>query len=340
MGYVHEDYPAFLRACDDVARGIISDDTRLFLWSADGDGALPPPDEHFLQGSDGRWFWSERAGSHFWVKWEGDHGGLALPQLDWADPGWQRQAGEIIDFWLATGADGLVVDAVNWYIGCDWQILRATISDRQPDTFLHPEGAGGFGDDPVTWIADGGCSVIMDYGLKIWWDDIDVVRDAVRTGNHAALEAALRSFRDRVDAAGGTCMINPPRMSSAPVAHQRLAAAVVATVGELFFDAFGVGSMTPAYRAVMHEVLRLRADHPALAARGAREQIECSHPAVYAFTRGTGEARVLVAMNFSSQAAHGHCQVSTVEGPVDRVAIELDPYDVVVVGVPDPDLPA
>ncbi len=337
LGYVHEQYPAFLRACDDMARGATTDDTRLFLWSEDGAGQLEPPaDEFFLQGSDGRWCWSERAGTYFWVKWEGENGGLALPQLNWADPGWQRQAGEIIDFWRATGADGIVVDAVNWYIGSDWQIIRRTISDRGPDTFLHPEGAGGFADDPVAWVADGAFTVIMDYGLKIWWDDLDVIRDAVTTGDHRPLESSLRAFRDRVDASGGTCLINPPRMSSAPAAHQRLAAAVVATVGELFFDAFGVTTMSADYRSTVREMLHLRAAHPALTARGPRVQVPCTHESVYAFVRGSGDARVVVALNFSDAAASGVCSIPTLGRDDEAIAVSLDAYDVVVVPMPEP----
>ena len=214
----------------------------------------------------------ERAGRHVLLgQVGGRERGLALPQLNWADPGWQRQAGEIIDFWRATGADGMVVDAVNWYIGSDWQIIRRTISDRGPDTFLHPEGAGGFADDPVAWVADGAFTVIMDYGLKIVRrDDLDVIRDAVTTGDHRPLESSLRAFRDRVDASGGTCRRPAPHESSAPAAHQRLAAAVVATVGELFFDAFGVTTMSADYRATVREMLHLRGAHPALTARGPR----------------------------------------------------------------------
>ena len=72
----------------------------------------------------------------------------------------------------------MVVDAVNWYIGSDWQIIRRTISDRGPDT-LHPESTDRSADDPVAWVAERAVAVIMDYGLKIWWDDdLDVIREA------------------------------------------------------------------------------------------------------------------------------------------------------------------
>ncbi len=335
LGYVHEEYPAFLRACDDIAAGRTTADTRLFLWSTDATvGVGPEPDEHFLQDNDGRWEFSERAGQYYWVKWMGDDGTMALPQLNWADPGWRREAGEVIDFWLATGADGVVVDAVNWYVGCDWPTAKSTMAARVPaGVFTHPEGAGGFSDDPVRWIVDGGFTMLMDYGLKVWWDDLDVVRDAVLSGDPAPIEAALRSFRDPVVEAGGTCFINPPRMSSHPPALQRLASAVVATAGELYFDAFGIQTMTDEHKQIVQEMLHLRREHPELTANGSRASVATPDPSVWAFIRSSGSGHVLVVLNFASTSSvvqlalpEGH---ATVDGS-PTVELSLTGHDVTV----------
>ena len=60
LGYVHEQYPAFLRACDDMARGATTDDTRLLPVRG---GKRPAGTallrEFFLQGLGRAWCWSE-----------------------------------------------------------------------------------------------------------------------------------------------------------------------------------------------------------------------------------------------------------------------------------------
>ncbi len=341
VGYVHEEYPAFLRACDDIAEGRATDDSKLFFWSDSPDAPLPfEPNAHFRHGAEGRWHWSERAQSYYWVKWEGESGGHALPQLNWADRDWRHEASAIVDFWMVAGADGVVLDAVNWYVGCDWSAIR-DVTSAHVNAFTHPEGAGGFADDPVPWITDGGFTVLMDYGLKIWWSDKDVVRDAVVTGDFEPLEQALKQYRDPVDASGGTCYINPPRLRSQDAGHARLASAVVATVGELFFDGFGVASMSSDERAIVQEMLHLRREYRALTARGDRTQVPCDHASVYAFLRGSGPERVLVALNFSSLTAQGNCSIPIAEAEAARmrVPVLVGPHDFAIMPLPESDNP-
>ena len=98
----------------------------------------------------------------------------------------------IIRFWLATGIDGMVIDAVNWYIDCTWDICRYIMTDviqRPNNQFCQPEGAGGFNDDPVCGSTQGGWNCIMDYAIKLWWEGIDVIRDAVSAGDPRPMEA-------------------------------------------------------------------------------------------------------------------------------------------------------
>jgi glycosidase len=302
LGYSHERFPAFLRACDDVRAGRETPDTRMFVWSQDGTTVMDRPlAPWFFNDAYGNWRWSDRAQSYFWVKWEGEHGGHHLPQFNWADPGWQTEARRIVEFWAATGIDGMVLDAVNWYIGADWEIARRAMTEPlAAGMFSQPEGAGGFGDDPVPWIRDGGFTCIMDYSIKLWWEEKDLVRDAITAGDPSPIEDALRGYRDRVVGAGAVCYIDASPMPDAPLAPRLLAAATVATVGELYLAIGDQAGTDESYRAGVRELLAARRRYPALGAGGRRTRLEASDDGVYAVLReptGDGEA-VLVLLNF------------------------------------------
>ena len=62
LGYGHEQFPAFLKACDDVRAGVDSPEARMFCWSETGqermDRSRAP---YFMNDSHGNWRWSERA---------------------------------------------------------------------------------------------------------------------------------------------------------------------------------------------------------------------------------------------------------------------------------------
>ena len=337
LGYGHEQFPAFLKACDDVRAGIDSPETRMFVWSDTGqdqmDRSLAP---HFMNDLHGNWRWSERARKYFWVKWEGEKGGYHLPQFNFADPGWQNETRRIIDFWLRTGIDGMVIDAVNWYIGANWGITQFSMTDllNQADNqFCQPEGAGGFSDDPVPWITQGGFNCVMDYSIKKWWDGIDVIRDAILTGDPRPIEIALRSYRDRVVAAGGVCYIDPPTLDDLPLEARLLGAALTASMGELLIligdpaipqsDAYGEG---------LTKLLQLRNKHPVICASGARQQLPTSDDTCfYAFLRGvTGEERALAVFNFQPTAQRVSVDLSgqSIPALVDLVSGEqVTPVD-------------
>jgi glycosidase len=306
LGYGHEEFPAFLKACDDVRAGIDSPEVRWFVWSDTGTDTMDKPlAPHFLNDSHGNWRWSERAGKYFWVKWESEHGGYHLPQFNFADPGWQQEVKRITEFWLRTGIDGLVIDAVNWYIGCDWEITRSTMTDpiRAADNqFSQPEGAGGFSDDPVPWITQGGFNCIMDYAVKLWWEGKDLVRDAVLSGDPRPVESALRQYRDRVVEAGGICYIDMPDLSSAPIEAQILGAAVIASVGELFLQTGDSYWDWPGeLRQAITALLNARQAYPALCAGGTRTQLTTSDDSkFYSFVR-EADVPVLALLNFQPE---------------------------------------
>lgn len=305
LGYGHERFPAFLKACDDVRAGLDTPETRMFLWSKTGtdrmDRSRAP---YFMNDSHGNWRWSERAGKYFWVKWEGEKGGYHLPQFNFGDPGWQAEVQRILRYWLAGGIDGMVIDAVNWYIDCTWEICRATMTDvlREGDNqFCQPEGAGGFHDDPLPWVRQGGWNCIMDYSIKLWWEGIDVIRDAIHSGDPRPIETVLRAYRDRVCGAGGVCYIDPPTLNDLPLEQQLLGAALTATMGELLIL---IGEQTApepaAYREGLSSLLHLRQRCPALCAGGPRLQLPTSDDArFYAFLRGPVDGeRALAVFNF------------------------------------------
>jgi hypothetical protein len=172
--------------------------------------------------------------------------------------------------------------------------------------FSQPEGAGGFGDDPVQWITNGGFTCVMDYSLKIWWEGKDVVRDAILTGDPRPIEAALRGYRDRVAAEGGVCYIDTADLPGAPVAQRLLAAATVATVGELFLEIGDGAGWDDDYRRGVRQLLAARRRYPALCAGGTRTALQTSDDSRwYAFLResnGDGQT-MLVVMNFGAEAA-------------------------------------
>ena len=64
--------------------------------------------------SDGQWHYSERVGKYYWVKWKGEHSHVNMPQFNFGQTAWQEECRRVIRFWMDTGIDGMVVDAVNW----------------------------------------------------------------------------------------------------------------------------------------------------------------------------------------------------------------------------------
>lgn len=328
LGYGHEQFPAFLKACDDVRAGVDSPEARMFCWSETGqdrmDRSRAP---FFMNDSHGNWRWSERAGKFFWVKWEGERGGYHLPQFNFADPGWQAEVKRILDYWLRLGVDGMVIDAVNWYIGCTWEINRETMTGviaRAENQFCQPEGAGGFRDDPLAWVEQGGWNCIMDYAVKLWWEGVDVIGDAVRSGDPRPIEAALRGYRDRVVAAGGVCYIDPPNLEGLPLEARLLGAALTASIGELFIL---IGAQTQPepveYRDGLARLLKLRQQFPALCAGGERIQLATSHEAhTYAVLRRTADAQPVAAV-FNFQPQVGSVMVDFAPLPSEGELVDL-----------------
>ncbi len=61
-------------------------------------------------------------------------------------PEFQEEAESVIRFWMDTGLDGMVLDAVNWYVGCTWENVRRRMTNvvaSYGNTYVQPEDARG-----------------------------------------------------------------------------------------------------------------------------------------------------------------------------------------------------
>lgn len=222
LGYSSVEAVDFLKACDDIKAGRQTRESKFYLWS-DREDAPPPGRDRgntyfmvrptHLKGYDSSkaelWTWSDRAGKYYWSKWGGvdlQRKRARLPQYNWGTTEFQDEAERIIRFWMDTGIDGMVIDAVNWYVDYTWQLGQQRITkviESYGNAYSQPEGAGGFHEDPAPWVTEGGWNSVQDYGLGIWWEKgSDVIEQALESGDPRPIERALRDYRDRVVAAG------------------------------------------------------------------------------------------------------------------------------------------
>ncbi|MGE5646045.1 MAG: alpha-amylase family glycosyl hydrolase [Acidobacteriota bacterium] len=317
LGYSSVEAPHFLKACDDVREGRDTAEAHWFLWADRADA--PPPatgDSFYLvrpvkPGYDALknevWVYSERAKKYYWSKWGGvdsKKNRVRLPQYNWAAPEFQREAEKVVRFWMDTGLDGMIIDAVNWYVGYTWQMGRQRLTGPIASygaKFSQPEGAGGFHEDPVAWITEGGWNCVQDYGLGIWWEkDNNVLRDAIVKGDPRPVETALRDYHDRVVAAGGVLYFEPPKLDDP--AQKRLSAAALAGFGDLMY--FGWRGEVENFDEETAWILKTKAAHPALYQLGSRRKLPVrADDKHYAFLRTApdGSERMLVVLNFQPE---------------------------------------
>lgn len=301
LGYAALQFPAFLKACDDVKAGVDSDESRWFIWSDDNFAELDRSHvPYFMSDIMGHWEYSERAGKYYWVKWSGEYGDAQMAQFDFAEPSWQEECRRIVRFWMETGLDGAVIDATNEYNNSSWEIDNSTVTDvvhEFPNSFVLPEGAGKR-NDPAEWITSGHYESVMDYAIGTHRPWEQVIRRAMEDGNPGGIEYNLRWYRDRVVAAGGVTWAHPwwmgdPTLKLSPE-KMLLEAAVLATVGELFvaYDAILDRTSPASLVSSIKELVGARRDYPALCAAGPRRRLPTSNDSrYYAFLRSTRRRR-------------------------------------------------
>jgi hypothetical protein len=321
LGYSSVDAPEFLQACDDMKAGRKTRETSLYIW-ADTASAPPPiyapgdtvfmvrpthlpggkPGTFYDSEKDEFWQWSDRAGKFYWTKWAGvDSKGnkVRLPQYDWQSPALLAEMEKAIRFWMDTGLDGMIIDAVNWYNGCTWENNRRYMTDviaSYGRKYAQPEGGGGFHEDPVSWIVEGGWNSVQDYGLGIWWEKkSNVIENAITDGDPRPIERALRDYHDRIVAAGGALYASAPQFDD--LVKYRLAWAMVALAGDLL----AVDGHWREHDEEMRWLLRTKGAHPALHQLSSRRQLRTGDDAKhYAFLRtaANGSERILAVLNF------------------------------------------
>lgn len=330
LGYSSVEAPHFLKACDAVREGRSIPEVHWFLWSDRADAPAPGQGDGYffvrpsLPGYDAKksefWAYSERAKRYYWTKWAGkDSKGndVHLPQYDWSSPVWQAEAEKVVRFWMDTGIDGMVVDAVNWYVGFTWEIGKRRITDviaSYGPKFSQPEGGGGFHEDPVPWISEGAWNCVQDYGLGIWWEaDNNVLRDAVNTGDPRPVETALRDYHDRVVAQGGVLYFEPPRFDDMP--RQHLVIATLAGIGDLMF--FNTKQYPVEPDRELQWILKTRQEHSALFPLSLRRKLpvrdEGKHYAFLKTSAGAKE-RIVVVLNFRGEPQDVEVDLSGVAG--------------------------
>jgi hypothetical protein len=323
LGYCSVDAPEFLKACDDVRAGKKSKWVDRFLWSDDPN--TPPPGtsdkvffaqpKHLPGGEPGTlyesekyefWQYSERAQRYYWTKWGGvDLRGnkVRLPQYNWASESFLEEVEQIIRFWMDTGLDGMLVDAVNWYIDCTWEKNKKYMTDviaSYGNTYSQPEGGGAFLEDPVSWITEGGWNSVQDYSLGTpWRKGTNVIVNAIESGDPRPIEEVLRNYHDRVVAVDGVLWFRPPKFEERD--KQRLSVAAVACTGTI------MSGFQNDYVHRDQEILWMvetKRNHPALHNLSTRRGLATNaDDKYYAFLRtaADGSERILVVLNFQSQ---------------------------------------
>ncbi|MBQ2327401.1 MAG: hypothetical protein II376_07645 [Clostridia bacterium] len=196
LGYDDVDSIIWKAAC--LAQGciLIMPKNDYFLWSRSP--CAPPPfpaNECFLQ--SGHWHRSREAGQYYWCYWERD--GIAEPQYNWQDAGFQNYALTVLRHWLATGIDGIIVDAVNWYAGCTKPLIRSLVTDtihEYANVMCIPEGATGFGDPFMPWLTECGFDIIEDqpFHSDEHWNGSAIIR-AIDSSSPYIIDSALEQCR-------------------------------------------------------------------------------------------------------------------------------------------------
>lgn len=332
LGYSSVYATQFLKACDDVRAGRSSREARMFLWSTSADAPFPArSNSYFFVRPDFKsydasktefWQWDERCQHFYWTRWRGkdkDGNLIHLPQYNWIDNEWPSEAEKVVHFWMDTGLDGMVIDAVNWYVGYTWEKGNRRITGpiaSYGNTFSQPEGGGAFHtDDPVGWSTEGHWTNMYDYGLGIWWEkDNNPLRESVEKGDPGILETALRSYHDRVRAAGSSLYAPVLKMQNAD--QQRFVEALLATSGTLVCYCSPADEITAPAEGIA-PLLKMRHDHPALYLDSARRRIPTQDDAkFYAILRASSDKseRILAVFNFQATAQTVKVDLGAIDG--------------------------
>ncbi len=307
VGYSAMQNVDFLKAQDDVRRGIESRETRLFLWSESEQS--PPPKTlscEFGKEPDGHWVYSLRAEKYYWVKWHGFQNDVALPQYNFGAPEWQEECKKIIEFWMETGIDGMIIDAPFAYLNCGFRENNQCITDvirRYPNQYIQPEGGGAAGEELQAWIRECGYNSLQDYSICRFSHPATLIGEAILKGDASCLEEAFRGWRDRVVQMGGTTYLGV--LWDAPLTEdQRLLELItVVTSGAILHDDCKLmwTGWSPNTRKRLADILKLCASVESLRMNGHRRLLHDTD-GWYAFARsGTQGTESIVILNYTDE---------------------------------------
>lgn len=315
LGYTDLLSPLWKEACMARKNGLKNSPADFFLWSHTGKDPLPiTANEYFKQ--EGSWIYSPEADSYYWSHWIDastyvDGKILAEPQYNWASDSWQNYAMDILNFWLDTGVDGIILDAVNWYANCDFSTIRRCITDvihKRPGVCCIPEGAGGFGDEPAGWLTYGNFDIIENqpFHSDLDWNG-SAIMDAICTESAKGLSSRLEKSQ-KVREKGGFSWSylsfgkldycgNPIDWISQ---YRLLEIAVLIGTGHMvdLINTY-LSHLSSKEKKKLKELLHT-AKHPGLAPKESLRILKTSEPAAFVCLRSEHKFPVLCIYNFSS----------------------------------------
>ncbi len=308
VGYAAMENVDFLKAQDDVRRGIESRETSFFLWS-DREDAPPPKtfSTEFGKEPEGQWAFSPRAGKYYWVKWLGFQNDVALPQYNFASAAWQEECKKILRFWLDTGIDGMIIDAPFCYLNCDFTLNNQCITDvvrEYPNQYLQPEGGGAAGESLRRWLLEAGYNSLQDYSILRFSHPVTLIGEAIQKEDPSLLEPALSTWRETVIRAGGTTYLGTYWNTPLTEPQFLLELITIVTTGAILHDDCSLLQLgfSKEMREKLACVLKLCANTEALRVNGDRKLIQDQN-GWYAFSRfvaGSAQEAVVV-LNFTDR---------------------------------------
>lgn len=298
IGYSSLEAPNWIEACKNPD----GERAKWFIWADSPEAPIPPENPYFnwprteadTQRTWG-WQYSELAGRYFWARWQTkDENGnwVGLPQHNWGDDGWAKEAEKIVRFWMNTGLDGLIIDAPIYYIGLTWEKNNRHISnviESYGNTFRQPEGSM-----KVGWLTEGNYNCLQDYGLGEGRRG-NIIRAAIDTGDPREIEHALRNYHDIMQANGGVLYRHTTAYKDRLKSH--LSTATLAALGDIVVYGRRQGSPD----AEEAWILKTKFQHPAMHQLSSRRMLPTNaDDKYYAILRTAANEteRVLVALNF------------------------------------------
>jgi hypothetical protein len=150
---------------------------------------------------------------------------------------------------------------------------------------------------------------------RLWWEKQSrPMFDSIEKADPAIFEEALRSYHDRVVAAGGALI--QPVLNMHDAGKQKLEEALLATSGDMLCYCEPIDSILRPAEGIP-DLLKLKTKHPALYQNSTRRRIATDHDqSVYATLRhaSNDSERLLVVFNFSPEPVSASVDAGAIAG--------------------------